>query len=388
MSEVLLGFVGDLLLNREQPDDVFRATGDALKTPDILFGNLEGAYSDDPKPPPGLNAMISGRARNLDAFSRAGFDVLSLANNHILDIGVDAMLENRTRLQAQGIATCGAGANLDEARTPAVVEANGVRVAYLAYASIFPLGFEATPARPGLVPVRAYDLWRTPLPHIHMPGARPVATTVPDEVDKTALALDIRQARKQADLVVASFHWGDQTRAFHLTDHEIRTARFAIEQGADMVIGHHHHAIRGMEWYRGKPILYGLGHFTFDFVLGMTAAELAVHLADMHAGDFWDAEYAVAPREGWPYLPMHEDTRMTVLAYARATADGIEEIGFLPCMIEADGHVRPLALGTEECEMLLYYFERCNRHHRLNGRAEAGSRSLGGFQCVRVAAAS
>ena len=110
MPDTLLGFVGDLLINRDDPaEGVFKHVTDILKTPHILFGNLEGAYTDDPHPAPGMNAMISGRARNLDAFAGAGFNVMSLANNHILDVGSAAMLENRARLRDQGVSTCGAG---------------------------------------------------------------------------------------------------------------------------------------------------------------------------------------------------------------------------------------------------------------------------------------
>jgi hypothetical protein len=383
MSEVMLGLVGDLLINRDQPREVFAAVEAVLQAPDLLFGNLEGAYTDDPHPAPGQSAMISGRAANLDVYAAAGFKVMSLANNHILDVGSAAMLENRARLRAQGIQTCGAGDCLADARAPATVDVNGLRIAFLGYASIFPLGYEASINLPGLVPVRAYDLWRTPIPRIHMPGAIPICSTVPDPVDVAALTEDIRQARERADLVITTFHWGDQTRPFHLTDHEIRTARYCIDQGADMVVGHHHHAIRGMEWYRGKPILYGLGHFVFDFRLGMTAQELEKFLLGLSPGGYWNGPYTVAPREGWPLLPMHEDTRMTLMAWATANETGVSRIGFLPCRLTADGLVHPLRL--EESSDVLRYFEKCNATQHLNGRAVMeGSKSVAGFQTWRV----
>ena len=166
--------------------------------------------------------------------------------------------------------------------------------------------------------MRAYNFWRDPLPSVHQPGVRPLITTVPDQVDLTNLADDIRRARERADVVVASFHWGDYTRPFHLTDHET-TARYSIDQGADMVIGHHHHVLRGMEWYKGKPIMYGLGHFVFDLKLELSD-ELKMQLSHM---DSEDPHYVIAPRKGWPLLPMHEDARMTVMAWATASRDGM-----------------------------------------------------------------
>ena len=385
MAVVLMGFVGDLLINRDKPGEVFRKMRDVLAAPDILFGNLEGAYTDHPHPAPGMSAMISGRARNLDVFSEVGFSVMSLANNHILDVGSEAMLENRARLRAQGVQTCGAGDCIADARKPAILEKHGLRVALLGYASIFPWGYEAYQNIPGLVPVRAYDTWRSPLPRIHMPGALPISSTVPDPGDMARLKEDIQRAKAQADLVIPTFHWGDQTRPFHLTDHEIRTARFCIDSGADMVVGHHHHAIRGMEWYKGKPILYGLGHFVFDFVLGMTQEELKKFLLELSPDGFWDTSHVVAPREGWPWLPMHEDMRMTMVAWAKASENGVSEIGFLPCRLCPDGSVNPLQLGSDESNELLSYFAKCNTTQRLNGRAvPVSSVSLAGFPTVRV----
>jgi poly-gamma-glutamate capsule biosynthesis protein CapA/YwtB (metallophosphatase superfamily) len=387
MSRILMAFVGDMLVNRDEPGEVFREVRAILREPEILFGNLEGAYTDEPHPAPGMNAMISGRARNLDIYSEIGFNVMSLANNHILDVGRAAMLENRSRLRAQGVRTCGAGESMADAREPAIVGAGGLRVAFLGYASIFPFGFEAHSNIPGLVPVRAYDLWRTPMPYIHMPGARPLASTVPDLGDLDRLRDDIQRARDRADLVVTSFHWGDQSRPFHLTDHETRTARYCIDHGADMVIGHHHHAIRGMEWYRDKPILYGLGHFVFDFVLGMSAAELERFRLELSPEEFWDAPYVVAPREGWPWLPMHQDTRMTMLGWALADKSGIGEVGFLPCKLAPDGAVHPLRLDSPECDELVAYFRKCNSSQHLNGRAVVGgSMSIAGFETLRVGA--
>lgn len=385
MSQIMLGFVGDVLVNRENPHEVFRHVREVLRAPDILFANLEGAYTDDPHPAPRMSTMISGLARYLDVYADVGFNVMSLANNHILDVGRAAMLENRSRLRAQGVQTCGAGECLAQAREPAILERDGLRIAFLGYSSIFPLGYEATSSTAGLVPVRAYDLWRTPIPHLHMPGAIPIASTVPDQTDIALLAEDIQRARQRADLVIVTFHWGDQTRPFHLTDHETRTARYCIDSGADMVVGHHHHALRGMEWYKGKPIMYGLGHFVLDFKLEMTPEEFQKFLHEMSPGEFFDTPYAVAPRPGWPWLPMHEDYRMTMLAWATCDRSGIGDIGFLPCKLDPDGSVRPLDLASSESYELVSYFDKCNTSQRLSACAVSeGGISMAGFSTLRV----
>ncbi|ATE65771.1 CapA family protein [Rhizorhabdus dicambivorans] len=373
MADILLGFVGDLLVNRSDPDAPFVPVRELLGQADILFGNMEGAYTDTPHVAPGQLDMISGKAANLAALGRAGFHVLSLANNHILDVGTEAMLENRARLAAMGVATCGAGSDLEDARAPALVDRGGIRFAYLGYASVFPFGYEAYATIPGLVPIRAYDHWRPAFFNLHMPGARPIASTVPDERDLANLVEDIARARKDADIVITSFHWGDQSRPFHLTDHETRTARFCIDHGADMVIGHHHHAMRGIEWYCGKPILYGLGHFVFDFRLNLTPDQLEAFKMQLSRGDLWDAPYVVGPRDGWPYLPMHEDMRLTMVAFATVGSDGIDAVSVVPCRLQPDGAVQPVAAGDPAEDQWSEYFQNCLDWPGLNGAMSASS---------------
>lgn len=385
MADILIGMVGDLLIDREQPDEALAEVNGLLAAPDILFGNLEGNFADHPQLAPSTGIPVIPASRNLDAFAHSGFDVLSIANNHIVDAGHSAMLENRARLHAQGVKTCGAGENLEDARQPAIVDSNGLRVAFLAYASVFPMGYEARSNVPGLVPLRAYDLYRPALDNYHIPGTPPRLQTVPDERDLAALCNDIAKAKHKADLVFMSFHWGDCLRPYSLTDHETRTARWCIDQGADLVVGHHHHALRGMEWYRGRPILYGLGHFVFDLRLKISEEFKAMFAA---LGDA-TYDYAVFPREGWPLLPLHSDTRMTLLAWARASKDGVREIGFVPCRLRPDGCVVAVDPACEQGQEVTAYIERCIASQKLNARVIAdGALSLAGHRTLRVVPAN
>jgi poly-gamma-glutamate synthesis protein (capsule biosynthesis protein) len=381
LSNILIGLVGDVLVNRENPQEVFGAVREVLRDPDILFANLEGAYSDRPHAAPGAMPVVGAPAHNLDVYAQVGFSVVAMASNHILDMGYEAMLETRARLRAQGVRTCGAGDCEADARKPAVVEAEGLRVAFLGYASVFPMGYEAQPNVPGLAPMRGYNFWRDPVPNYYMPGCDPVLTTVPDQHDLANLAEDIRRAKRCADLVVTSFHWGDYSHPFHLTEHEKRTARYCIDTGADMVVGHHHHALRGMEWYNGKPIMYGLGHFVADLRM-----ELGEELErPFLKADHEDLSYEVGPRKGWPLLPLHKDTRMTLLAWAQASKDGISNIGFLPCRLTPDGLVHPLDPNSLDGKEVIAYLDKCNRTQGFKSDiVSADSISIGGFQTLRV----
>lgn len=379
-GQLILGLVGDVLVDREDPPEVFSLVQPALDAVDVLFGNLEGPYTDDPHAPPSAPVQVIPPARNLDVYARCGFDVVTMANNHIVDGGHAAMLDTRARLIEQGVAACGAGRNLAEAREPAIVEAGGMKLAFLGYASIFPSGYEARSAVPGIAPMRAHNVFMDAYDNYHAPGCAPRVKTVPYEEDVQNLREDIANARQRADLVIATFHWGDFMKPFHLTDHETRTARLCIDEGADLVVGHHHHVLRGMEWYKGKPILYGLGHFVFDL-----RVELPPDLLKMIAGSGEDPDfYGVAPREGWPLLPLHAESRMTLLAWASVQDGRVAEIGFVPCMLRPDGLVHPVDPDSPEGAAVVAYVRKGCDSQNLNARIVPAEIALGGCAGMRV----
>jgi len=381
-----IGFVGDVLIDRENPSEVFCAVRELLKVPDVLFANLESPYSDSPGIAITQPIALTPRMHNLGAYAEAGFNVLSMANNHIVDAGHAAMLETRSRLREQGIATCGAGENLGDARSPAILDKQGTKVGFLAYSSVFPHGYQARGNVPGLAPLRAYNHFHE-LPEYCAPGYLPRIETIPDPEDHRNLEADIKALRSKVDLVVVSVHWGDHLRPYMLTDHEKRAARVCIDQGADVVIGHHHHNLRGVEWYRGKPIFYGLGHFVFDLRLTLNE-NLKTQLKQFDPTQFerFDPEsYAVGPREGWPLLPLHRDTRMTMLAWARVERGKVEQIGFIPCRLEPDGRVVTVEVNSEEGQEIISYVDRCITSEKLNAKLlTEDAPMIGGCRSVRV----
>ncbi len=380
-KQILIGLAGDVLVDRDTPRSVFEKVQSVLDTPDILFANLEGPYADNPHAAPSAGVAVIPGFSNLDVFASAGFDVMSMANNHIVDAGHAAMLETRRRLNEKGVATCGVGKNIAEAREPAIVESNGIKVAFLSYASIFPFGYEARENVPGLAPMRAYNHYHDAYPNYQAPGVEPRIETIPDQADLENLSEDIVKARERADLVVTTFHWGDFMKPYFLTDHETRTARFCIDQGADMVVGHHHHILRGMEWYNGKPIFYGLGHFVFDL-----RAEIPSEIYEMLGKRGDDPNfYGIAPREGWPLIPLHAESRMTALAWATIADGKVDAIGFLPCRLTPEGPVVAVNPDSPEGREVVDYVEKCCTTQGLNARIETdGAIELAGYPTVRV----
>ena len=137
-----LGAVGDVFLNRPDPHRAFDRVGPVLKDVDLLFGNCEGVYTDDPRSVPTASGfrLISGSS-NAEALGPAGFHVMSCANNHTVDAGHEGLADTLDCLRAQGIRTAGAGGNAIEARRPAILEIQGLRVAVLAFTAVYPAGY-------------------------------------------------------------------------------------------------------------------------------------------------------------------------------------------------------------------------------------------------------
>ncbi|WP_158771675.1 CapA family protein [Streptomyces sp. NRRL S-340] len=388
MDELQIVAVGDVFVHRERPEEAFQHVSSAFQQADTTFANLEGVYCTTQERAPSAGVPVIADPSHARGVAGAGVDVVSLANNHSLDGGTLALLETRALMRGSGVATAGAGENREDAHRPAVLDTRRGRVAVLAYASVFPCGYEARPGVPGLAPLRAstlYTPWET---NEWNPGLLPRVTTVPDEGDMEVLREDVARARDQADVVLASFHWGDFTRPYVLTDHETRTARAAIDAGADAVLGHHHHLLRGIEFHRGRPIFYGLGHFAFDLpgleerlrksaYLGRGDARLRRESARRFG------EFRIGPREGHPLLPFHPDGRLTGFALI-GWADGSIRAGFAPCVLGPDNSPRPVAASTPEGKEVIDYLERACAYEELPTRFERDAYTFHGIHVTAV----
>jgi poly-gamma-glutamate synthesis protein (capsule biosynthesis protein) len=201
--------------------------------------------STDGEPQQGNDSFGAGPAL-VPVLRDAGFDALSLANNHTGDYGERALRQTVRTLQQSPIRPFGAGDDLAEAAEPAVLTApDGTTYAFL--------GFNAI----GETPMAADDL----------PGAlsvrMPPRTGPLDDDDLRRVTRAVRHAQRAADVVVVVPHWG--TQYTHVPVPEQRTvARTLVAAGADLVVGGHPHWVQGVDAVRGVPVLHSLGNFVFD----------------------------------------------------------------------------------------------------------------------------
>jgi poly-gamma-glutamate synthesis protein (capsule biosynthesis protein) len=241
---------------------MFDGVRDALAGGDVVFGQLETTVSDRGSPAPNAKLAMRTAPEAARALREAGYDVMSFAGNHCLDWGREAFFDTLDHARAAGLAVCGAGADIAAARAPVIVEMAGGRIAFLAYSSILPTGYWAEAERPGCAPMRAITAYAQV--ETDQPGTPARVHTFPDRADLKALRADVRAARARADIVAVSIHWGIHFVPSEIADYQRDVAHAAIDDGADVILGHHPHILKGIEVYKGRPIFYSLGNFAIE----------------------------------------------------------------------------------------------------------------------------
>lgn len=187
-------------------------------------------------------------------FQEMGIDAVTLANNHALDFGVDALLDTCDTLDGAGILHTGAGADLQEARKPVDVELQGQQIAIIGATRVIPVSsWAAGKNHPGML----------------------------SSYDATALLEEIRAQKETGKFVIVYVHWGVE-RDEKPQDYQRFLGQQYIDAGADLVIGAHPHVLQGIEYYKGKPIVYSLGNFVFGSSIPRTMLlEVTLPAADL-----------------------------------------------------------------------------------------------------------
>jgi len=341
LSEVLtLTFVGDIHPDRDRPKTLFDLVVQELRLADITFAPLECTISDKGVVRTDVrNPAHRVPPRNIDALKFAGFDIVSFAGNNNLDYGIEAFLDTIDRLKSHEIAVVGAGNNLDEARSPVILERNGVKVAFISHCSILRDGYEATPERPGIAPLKVKTFYE-PLENIYeQPGTPAKTVTIPDHDDLTAVLKTIKEAKSLADIVVASFHWGVHfTHDLAIYQPEVGYA--AIDAGADLVIGSHPHCLQAIDVYKGKVIFYSLGNFAFETTNPVAKRGVAEYLS------FYGLPLG---EEAETYRhPTH--TRQSVIVKCRIEERKICQVSLIPSLFGDKGKPELCPPGSQEFE--------------------------------------
>ncbi len=311
--------------------ELARAT---LATADIRFAQAERLYSD--RGALQVTGIKRGRLKPhmISVFSDCGFDVVSLAGNHAMDWGEDALMDTMKLLNDRGIQTVGAGRNIEEATKPVYIERNGVRMAMLAYCSVVNENYDARHDRPGIAPLRVHTYYE---PMEYQPGMPPKVVTYVYEDNLAAMVANIAEAKKHADVVVLSLHWGIHFLPKLIADYQPAVAKAAFAAGADLILGHHAHVPKAIGVNDGKVCFYSLGNFIIS-THERNAEQTADFVRRTHGAVVLDPEY--------PRLGFGVDSKRSMIAKAVLSKNGADKVSFLPVFI--DKQLRPEVLRHDD----------------------------------------
>ena len=225
-----LGFGVKSRLNANEKNDIFFDVQEELENSDICFANLEtvlsnvGLVREDIK-----SEQMRGDGKFIKILKNAGFNILSIANNHIMQHGSEAFNQTVDTVCESGIDVVGLADN--NRSVPKFISSNGLKICFLSYS------------------LRPEKYNRDPLY---------------SQFNKSDVVEDINRNKKKSDLLVLSLHWGDEFVKYPSSE-QIELAHDLIDSGVDLILGHHSHMIQGIEKYKLGVIVYSLGNFVFDF---------------------------------------------------------------------------------------------------------------------------
>lgn len=346
---ITLCAAGDICVNRDNPESIFELTSAVTREADITFGQLETNFSERGTPLVSCARPLRAHPRNVSALAFAGFDIVSMAGNHVLDYGTEALTETMEVLERNNIRTVGAGQNIAEARSPVVIERKGIRVVFLAYNSILPHRYWADEKRPGCAPVRittSYEPYEN-----GQPGCPVKILTHANRDDLEAMKSDIANAKTLADVVVVSLHGGLHLEPATLPTYQPEVARAAVDAGADLILGTHAHILKGMEIYKGKLITYCLSNFAFDMY------RTAKDFEDPHVKQLVKLFPHYKFEKDYPTFAFPADSRKSMLLKCQISKQGIRRISFLPVLINTKGQPEILTRDNDDWSVVFNYMD-------------------------------
>lgn len=351
MSNVTLCAVGDVRVDhkkvgRNTPEEAFDLCVDVFRSADINFFNCEGIYSDRTFTVPAQHTPGSSPPENFTAMTSAGFHIASLANNHGMDLGAAGLADTISLCESSGIAVCGAGMNIAEARTPAIVERQGTRFAFLAYNSVGPNEYAARSDRPGLAPMRVTTHYE---PIEYQPGTPSKVLTFADKDDLAALLDDISSAKESADVLAVSFHWGLHHVEATISMYQQEIAHAAIDAGADVILGGADHVLKGIEVYRGKVIFYGLGDFILDTPITEKTETAWRRMKHRIYGLHYDKNY--------PAYPFPAESRNHIIAKCIFDDADFVQASYIPCLVNPMGQPEALRAADPRFNIVKEYVD-------------------------------
>lgn len=257
VGDIMMGGKVEVMIQKYGPEYLFQHVAPILTKSDICFGNLEAPLTNETKKvvwdyskiidePIKINGKTYGNSIfcrappvAVNGLLHARINVVSVANNHIMDYGKNGLYDTLNVLLEHGIKPIGAGTNLNDARKPVILQIDDIKVGFLAYCDVY----IASKTKPGVVPTKYVED-------------------------------DVKQLRDSVDILIVSIHQGMDIIDYPLPN-EIKLMHSIIDYGADLILKHHPHVVNGIEHYNGGVIVYSMGNFVFDYTIDPLWNELS-----------------------------------------------------------------------------------------------------------------
>ena len=240
----LFYFMGDVYLSKH-PRSAYDEMGvkgiiddsyqKLINSGDFIVANLECSITDKTSDAADKTFTFALPTKYVKAFKEIGINLFTMANNHILDYGVDSMLNSMKLLDDNGIQHIGVGRSIDEARTAYIKEIEGKRYAFIGASSVLPA-----------------ESWKATYDNAGVFNGYNIAD----------LCEEIKAVKPYVDKVIVYMHWGRELEETS-NDWQKQYARRIVNAGADLVVGAHSHTVQEIEYYNGVPIIYSLGNFIY-----------------------------------------------------------------------------------------------------------------------------
>jgi hypothetical protein len=362
--------VGDVVLETTKPPErLFDLVVPVMRKGDVVVGQVEVFYTSRGSPTY-VDFFYTAKPcppQNIKALPYAGFNVATLATNHAWDSGKFGVEDTISGLRDCGIVFTGAGMNIDQARQPAIIEKNGVKFGFLAYNCVGPQGSWATADKPGCAYVRILSAFEVEVPVI---GGYPTIYSFAEPRSLQGMIDDIQKLRPMCDILVVSLHKGVGFIPVKLATYEQQVSYAAIDAGADLILGHHAHILKGIELYKGKAIFHGL----CNFVMAIEHGQGKDKQVQLHE----EFVQGSKRRQGGPFFfergaretqfPPPEIT-MTIVAKCIIEDRKISRISYLPCVINSEDQPE-LLKHDEKGQQVFDYMENITRGAGLNAHFE------------------
>ncbi len=317
--------VGDVAPDREEPGTIFNHVRERIRKADLGFCQLEVNLTERGQRVPQARHTMRGDPGIADALVDSGLEVVSFAGNHAMDWGPEGLLDTIANLNRAGASQVGTGPDITAARKPVIVTRNGLKVGFVAVNSILPMNYWADENKPGCAPVRGFTVYEQ-IEH-DQPGTPARIHTYPHHGDLEATLDAIRWTKQRADVVVFSHHAGIHFVQAVIPDYQRDVAYAAIDAGADLVLGHHAHILKGAEVYKGVPILYSLANFAIELTMTKEHAESKGFREIQKLNPDWVPD--LESRYNFP-----PDSAMSIAVEARLTSNGVADLRLVPVFID------------------------------------------------------